>query len=125
VARILVVDDDARLREATRDILESEGHDVIEAKDGNAAVLAHRAQAVDVIVCDMFMPGQDGIETILVLRRESPEVKIIAVSGGGFSGAIDVLTMARHMGASEVLCKPFSGVQLMAAIERLLAPQKA
>ena len=122
MARIIVVDDDARLREATRDVLESEGHEVIEAKDGNAAVLAHRAQPADVIVCDMFMPRQDGIETILVLRREFPDVRIIAVSGGGYSGAIDVLTMARHMGASEVLSKPFSGVQLMAAIARLLGP---
>ena len=123
MARIIVVDDDARLREATREVLESEGHVVVEATDGNAAVLAHRAQPADVIVCDMFMPRQDGIETILVLRRESPDVRIIAVSGGGYSGAIDVLTMARHMGASEVLCKPFTGVQLMAAIGRLLGPR--
>ena len=122
MARIIVVDDDPRLREATRDVLESEGHEVIEAKDGNAAVLAHRAQPADLIVCDMFMPRQDGIETIIALRRESPNVRIIAVSGGGYSGAIDVLTMARHMGASEVLSKPFSGVQLMAAIARLLGP---
>ena len=64
MARILIVDDDSRMREATRAVLESEGHVVIEASDGGEALRLHTAEAVDVVVCDMFMPRQDGIETI-------------------------------------------------------------
>ena len=60
-----------------------------------------------------------GIETIRALRRDSAHVKIIAVSGGGYAGAIDVLTMARYIGASEVLSKPFARQTLLAALERL------
>jgi CheY-like chemotaxis protein len=125
VARILIADDDERLRGATRAVLEEEGHEVVEAGNGCAAVVIHRTFAPDLIVCDMFMPGQDGIETIRALRRESARVKIIAVSGGGFSGAIDVLTMARHIGASEVLSKPFSRQTLLAAVARLTLTQAA
>jgi two-component system, chemotaxis family, chemotaxis protein CheY len=121
MARILIVDDDSRLREATRAVLESEGHVVIEASDGAEAHRLHTAQPVDVAVCDMFMPRQDGIETIRAFRRDFPALKIIAVSGGGYSGAIDVLKMARLIGATEVLSKPFSRASLVSALERMMS----
>lgn len=117
MARILIVDDDSRLREATRAVLESEGHVVIEASDGGEALRLHVAQPVDVVVCDMFMPRQDGIETIRALRRDFPALKIIAVSGGGYAGKIDVLKMARLIGATEVLGKPFSRASLLGAVD--------
>jgi two-component system, chemotaxis family, chemotaxis protein CheY len=119
-ARILIADDDERLREATRAVLEEAGHFVVEASDGAEALRMQRTAQVDVILCDMFMPGQDGIETIRVLRRDFPILKIIAVSGGGYSGAIDVLRMARLIGAMEVLSKPYSRVALLDAIERVM-----
>jgi CheY-like chemotaxis protein len=118
MARILIVDDDQRLREATRAMLEEEGHEIIEAADGIEAQRLHLVEQVEVIVCDMFMPRQDGIETIRALRRDFPELKIVAVSGGGYSGAIDVLRMARLMGATEVLSKPYSRAALVGAIAR-------
>ncbi|MEJ0034734.1 MAG: response regulator [Gammaproteobacteria bacterium] len=118
MARILIVDDDARMREATRAILEEEGHLVIEASDGAEAVRLHLAERADAVVCDMFMPRQDGIETIRALRRDSPQLKIIAVSGGGSLGATDVLKVARLMGASEILSKPYSRAALVDAIAR-------
>jgi two-component system, chemotaxis family, chemotaxis protein CheY len=119
MARILVVDDDARLREATRAVLELEGHEVVEASDGGEALRLQSAQPMDVVVCDMFMPRQDGIETIRAFRRDFPNLKIIAVSGGGFFGAVDVLKMARLIGATEILSKPFSRVSLVGAVDRV------
>ena len=118
--RILIVDDDVRLREATRAVLEEEGHFVIEAGDGAEAVQLHLAERSDVVLCDMFMPGQDGIETIRALRRDFPELRIIAVSGGGYSGSIDVLRMARLIGATQVLSKPYSRALLIEAIDRVM-----
>jgi two-component system chemotaxis response regulator CheY len=118
MARILIVDDDSRLREATRAVLEAEGHEVVEAEGGAEALRVQLAEQADVIICDMFMPGQDGIETIRALRLDYPALRIIAVSGGGYSGAIDVLKMARLIGASEVLSKPYSRNALVAAIAR-------
>lgn len=118
MARILIVDDDRLLRDATRAVLEEEGHEVVEADDGVEALRLHLAEQADVVICDLFMPGQDGIETIRELRRDFPALRIIAVSGGGYSGAIDVLKMARLIGASEVLSKPYSRTALVAAITR-------
>jgi two-component system, chemotaxis family, chemotaxis protein CheY len=120
MARVLIADDDVRLREATRAILEEEGHFVVEAKEGAEALRLQRTEQIDLVVCDMFMPGQDGIETIRALRRDFPLLKIIAVSGGGYSGAIDVLKMARLIGATEVLSKPYSRAALLEAIARVM-----
>jgi two-component system chemotaxis response regulator CheY len=118
---ILFVDDDDRLREASLVLLRRAGYDVDEARDGVEALRALRARPADVMVCDIFMPEKDGLETIQALRREFTGVKVIAVSGGGFQGAMDVLRIARLMGAAEVLSKPFKPEALTAAIERLLA----
>jgi CheY-like chemotaxis protein len=118
MARVLIADDDERLREATRAVLESAGHSVIEASDGAEALRLLLRQQADVIVCDMFMQGQDGIETIRRLRRDHPALKIVAMSGGGYLGALDVLKVARHLGALEVLKKPFGRAELLDAIAR-------
>lgn len=121
-ARILVADDEAALRKALRVTLEDEGYDVFEAANGGAALNALRAQRADLIICDMFMPGMDGFETLRKLRREFPSVPVIAISGGGSHGGVDldVLDMARHLGASEVLYKPLGRAALLAAVRALL-----
>lgn len=121
MARILLADDDTRVREAVAMILTDVGHEVLQALDGEHAVKTFRTkQPVDLVVCDLFMPGKDGLETIKELRKESPAVKIIAMSGSGFNGAVDMLRTALHLGAIEVLGKPVRRKDLLAAIERLL-----
>ena len=118
---ILFVDDDDRLREAQGVLLKRAGYEVEEARNGFEALRALRARPAAVMVCDMFMPEKDGLETIQALRREFPQTRVIAVSGGGLQGLVDVLRIAQLMGASEVLSKPFKPEALTDAIERLLA----
>jgi CheY-like chemotaxis protein len=81
IARILLADDDTEVRETVAMVLTDAGHDVIKALDGDHAVKVFRAKPADRVVCDLFMPGMDGLETIQELRRECPGVKIVAMSG--------------------------------------------
>ncbi|HZF16963.1 MAG TPA: response regulator [Steroidobacteraceae bacterium] len=120
MARILLADDDTRVREAVAAILEDAGHEVLQALDGDHALKSFRARPVDVVVCDLFMPGKDGLETIQELRKLAPGVKILAMSGSGFNGAVDMLRTALHLGAIEVLGKPVRRKHLLAAVDRLL-----
>lgn len=119
--RIVVTDDDERLRQATFDILGEAGYDVVAAADGEQLMREYRAQPPDLVLCDLFMPGKDGLEIIRELRREFPQAKIVAMSGGGYQGSLNVLQVARHLGAVEVLAKPFKRAQLLTLIERVLA----
>ena len=121
MSRILIAEDHSKVRETIRRTLVAAGFEVREASNGAEALQAFRSQPADLVLCDMFMPDQDGLETIKVLRREFPAVKIIAISGGGSVG-MDMLPIARHLGAIEILYKPFAAADLLAAIE--LALQK-
>src|SRR6266478_6611590 len=100
---ILVIDDSPVARIAMRGMLETAGFTVTEADGGRQGVRTFRSVGAEVVLCDQFMPGFSGLEAIAELRRESPDVKIIAISTGG-SG--DVLPKARRMGADEILYKP-------------------
>ena len=114
--RILVIDDEAGLRKTVRGMLEGHGLKVEEAADGEIGMQVFRQLGADVVLCDIFMPTRDGLETIREMRRLAPGVKIIAISGGGPGGSVDLLPLARRMGAAEVLHKPFGRSELLAAI---------
>src|SRR5207244_7911602 len=90
MARLLIIDDDVTLRQALTRHLEHAGHEVRQAADGDAGVRAYERHAADVVIVDIFMPGQGGLQTIGRLRREWPAVKIVAMSGVKSAGAIDV-----------------------------------
>lgn len=120
MTRILIADDNAQLRAALRTVLEEEGFEVVEAKDGDEALRLFREKPAEVVLCDVFMPGKDGLEAIQEFRRGWPDLKIIAVSGGAFAGEVDLLTVAKHLGAAEILYKPFKAADLLAAIRRQL-----
>lgn len=119
--RILVADDDERFRLATSDILEHEGYEVTVARDGSELMCAYREQPADLVLCDLFMPGKDGLELIGELMKDFPQVKIIAMSGGGYNGVLSVLQMAQHLGARDILAKPFSSAKLFEMVRRVLA----
>jgi two-component system, chemotaxis family, chemotaxis protein CheY len=114
--KILVMDDEAEILRLVREILHAAGHQVLCAADGIAGMALFRKEAPEVVIVDIVMPEQEGIETILALRRESPRVKVIAISGAGPVGDVDVLKMARALGADDVISKPFRAQELLSRV---------
>lgn len=121
MSRILVIDDELRLRRLMRGMLERAGHTVLDAADGRQGMALWRAQSVDVVVTDIFMPVKDGIEVILEMKQALPRPKIIAMSGDGERrGPFQVNPDALMLGADGVLVKPFGQEALLSAIEAVL-----
>src|SRR4051812_21413507 len=80
--RVLVIDDDSGMRKMMHRMIAEAGHEVSEAADGHAGLKTFQAQPADVVVTDIIMPDQEGIETIRKLRALAPQLRIVAVSGG-------------------------------------------
>ena len=118
--RILIVDDDELFRGMLRLTLLRSGYEVDEAADGRQAIRLHESTPVDLVITDLIMPEQEGLDTIQQFRRRHPAVKIIAMSGGGRIDARDFLKIARHLGAERTFAKPFENSELVAAIAELL-----
>lgn len=121
MALVLVIDDTDGVRTLVRRLLESAGHEVIEARDGREGVARFQAHRPRLVITDILMPEREGIETISLLRAESPNLPIIAISGGGRSANLDFLEIARDYGAAAVLAKPFRPAQLLQEVDKLLA----
>jgi CheY-like chemotaxis protein len=121
MASVLVVDDEPAIRELLRLILERDGHAVTEAANGRKAMRALREAAVDLVITDIIMPEQEGMETISEIRRLWPDIKIIAMSGGGRRLSMDFLPMAERLGADLTIEKPFSPAAIATAVTGLLA----
>ena len=83
MARLLLADDDANVRSVLRRMLERDGHEVRVARDGFEASKMFRESPADVMILDLYMPGQEGLETLLELRAEFPDTRVIVISGGG------------------------------------------
>ena len=122
MARILVIDDDQDMRAMVAQTLAPAGHEVILAADGTEGVERHRASAADLVITDLHMPKQNGIETIREFRRRWPEVALIAMSGS-IAEVGTMLSIAQNMNAIGVLQKPFVGDELIAAVAKALAGQ--
>ena len=120
--RVLVVDDNADLRSMLRMCLEADGFEVEVAANGQHALDLLGQRLADVLVTDLFMPDQDGIETILEVRKRYPQVRIVAMSGWTSTEGSDYLRVAREIGALETLRKPFDPRQLSRLL-RGLPPQ--
>lgn len=120
--RILVVDDEPDVREAIQMLLEHAGYSVAVAKDGKEALRVFRNEPAQLVLCDLLMPGRDGLEAIQDLRTLFPDVKIIAMTGAMTRGSRDILAAAKHMGAVEVMYKPLERADLLKAVERHTAP---
>jgi CheY-like chemotaxis protein len=120
VASIILVEDDAQVREALRLLLEADGHRVVGARDGEEGLRAVRALGCDLVVCDVFMPNKDGLETIRELRAEWPHLPVVAISAGGHRPQHDVLALAVALGVDGALAKPFAAQALYDAVRRAL-----
>jgi DNA-binding response OmpR family regulator len=120
--RILIIEDNEDLRESIRQEFEAEGFEVGVAPNGEEGVEMQHQTPADVVVTDLYMPGKEGLETIITLRKEYPRVKIIAISGGSsLRGRQDYLQVALDIGADRALHKPFAPERLLQAVRELLA----
>lgn len=120
--RILVIDDDIQVRQLLKQILEQAGYEVAEAPDGKVGIRLYRDKPADLIITDIIMPEKEGVETIIELRRDFPDVKIIAISGG--SRGIDAqncLSYVKQLGVMRTFAKPVDRGELLVAVEELLS----
>jgi DNA-binding response OmpR family regulator len=120
-ARIVVADDEAGVRSFLRMVLEDAGYEVIEAANGKQALTEALARRVDLVITDLVMPEQEGIETIQALRKDAAGIGIIAMSGA-FGGRF--LETARILGAQAVLSKPVSADLLLAKVAEVLKARR-
>jgi hypothetical protein len=116
-AKILIVDDDAQVRRFLAKLLEIEGYEVLEAGNGKEAQAFCRKTPIDLMITDLVMPEQEGLETIQVIRKHWPNVPVIAISGA-FGGRF--LEVAKKMGADAAFRKPFEPDSILGEVRRLV-----
>lgn len=121
MARILLIDDEDLVRYSLRMFLETEGYEVDEAVDGVDGLEKLRAVPYDLLITDIVMPRKEGMETILEVREAAPDLKILAISGGGPAGSFNYVEMARQCGADQFIAKPFTDKEFLQAVHDLLA----
>ena len=119
---VLIIDDDDMIRGMLSRALVGARYKVLEAADGLQGVELARRQPIDIVVTDLVMPVQEGVETILTLRRERPRLPIIAISGGVTNSKL-YLDIAGKIGAKRMLPKPFTPKELIALIQQVLAEE--
>lgn len=122
MTRILLIEDHSALRRMLYFNLIKAGYLVFEAIHGADGVRQLRANPVDLVITDMLMPEMDGVEAIQQLRQSFPNVKIIAISGGGLASPDYYLKIARKLGADKTLKKPFTFPELLDTIHELYPP---
>jgi CheY-like chemotaxis protein len=123
MARILVIDDETAIRLSVKLALEDAGHQVEEAANGEEGLIRMRANPADLVISDIFMPEKEGLETIDEVRRNYPNTRIIAISGGGRMDPKEYLEIAEQVGADRSLSKPFDIQQLLDVVDPLLKPE--
>ena len=121
MALVVVIDDHGEIRKALGRQLASAGHEVLEAADGVEGLARCRERKPALVVCDIFMPGMEGIETIRGIRRELAGTKIIAMSGSDAYQRTHYLKVAQELGADAVLAKPWRAAELLDTVDRLLS----
>jgi CheY-like chemotaxis protein len=125
IARILVIDDDELLRQTVTTMLRSGGHEVVQAADGEDGLRRFGTNSIDLVLCDVFMPQMEGLETVRELRRLSPALPIISMTGSipsAETGRLDpdFLRMSNEFGATRTLAKPFGTQTLLALVRECL-----
>lgn len=117
--RVLVIDDEPQIRSLLKTFLKRAGYEVDEAGDGIEGVKQMRACHADVVITDILMPKQEGLETIRQIRKEFPDVKIIAMSGGSQLTVMDFLPLAERFGAAKIFHKPLDFNALVATVKEI------
>jgi YesN/AraC family two-component response regulator len=123
MARVLIIEDEALVRDTLRQYLAKGGHEVLEAENGERGLEVFKASSPELVISDVHMPAKEGISTLCEIRELGPGTKIIMISGGGRSGSTDHLDQARQLGAAATLRKPFRKAAILDAVERVLKGQ--
>jgi CheY-like chemotaxis protein len=114
---VLVIDDEEQVRQLIRETLEPAGYEVEEAGDGREGLNRYRTKPADLVIMDILMPDQDGLESIMTLHREFPLSRVIAITGGSdMIGIMNFLDVAKMLGARQTLQKPFEVKALLEAV---------
>ena len=121
MARILIIDDSEEIRRLLRMVLKSAAHEVLEARDGAEGLKCVDKQKVDLVITDVFMPEMDGLEILREMRKTHPGLNVIAMSGGGKYGNMDIMRIARSFGAFHVIAKPFIISEVLQIVSAALA----
>ncbi|MGD0283679.1 MAG: response regulator [Dissulfurispiraceae bacterium] len=116
---ILIIDDDSDVRNTLKHVLECHDYKVYEASNGKEGIESYRRINTDIVLTDIFMPEQDGLEAIREIKREFPEAKIIAMSGID-KGKWDFLKIAGYLGATDCIRKPFAPEDIIRMVESAL-----
>jgi two-component system response regulator AtoC len=119
--RVLIADDDDALRESLELVLSAEGYEVVSARDGAAALALLEAQPVDVVLCDLRMPGMDGLELLPQLVRRLPGVPVLLMSA---YGSADLAVEAMRRGAYDYLAKPFQPSEVLLTLRKAREREK-
>lgn len=120
MATILVIDDNPEFREILRAHLEANGHRAVLAGNGDQGLVLLEREAVDIVLTDILMPQRDGVEVLREAKRRWPGLPVIAISGGGWIGATELLGMAERLGADDILQKPVRRDDLIRAVDEAL-----
>ena len=121
MVRILIIDDEPSIIEVLRKILQFEGYDVATATNGEEGLELFRQTPCDLVITDMVMPAKDGLQTILDLRKEKPDLPVIAMSGGGAISKERYLAVAGYLDRVITIAKPFSVGVIAEAVVKLLS----
>jgi len=119
--RVLIIDDDEQVRALLYEILDRAGFEVMEAANGAEGLKLYRSQPTDLVITDLIMPEKEGVETIMELRDQFRDARIIAISGGQRTGGRDYLPIAARLGARRTVAKPFSRQEILEAVRETLA----
>ena len=117
---VLVVDDEPGMREMVKQLLLNEGYHVLEASNGKHAMEFLKNETLELVITDIIMEEMDGVEIILEIRENYPDVKIIAMSGGNKISSEDYLESASELGTDRIFTKPFALSDMLNAIKELI-----
>lgn len=121
MATILVVDDEKEMRKNMQDLLENAGYEVITAENGRVAIQLYKQNPTDLVITDLLMPEKDGAETVIELRFDYPDVKIIIITGDGNNlKAEDHLELIEPLNVNYSFTKPVDSNRLLYVINKLL-----
>ena len=118
--RILIIDDEPYILLMLKKMLERAGYEVDLASNGREGMAVFEQDSADLVITDIIMPDKEGLELILEMKKKRPELKIIAMSGGGRISPESYLECARHFGAEKVFQKPFRQKEIVSAVKELL-----